>query len=123
MLIAKAEKRRGEMKNDFSGIPMKIVFMGTPDFRSRLQALAAGMRWSAVYTQPPRPAGRGKQDRPSPVQQTAEVAGPARAAPVACAIARGAGRFAALGADVAVVVAYGSDPAASRCWTRRGLGA
>ncbi|NNL35380.1 MAG: methionyl-tRNA formyltransferase, partial [Silicimonas sp.] len=49
---------------------MRIVFMGTPDFSvPALEALVdAGHEIAAVYTQPPRPAGRGKKDRPSPVQ-------------------------------------------------------
>ena len=56
---------------------MRIAFMGTPDFAvPTLDALlAAGHEVAAVYTQPPRPAGRGKGLRPSPVQQRAEAAG------------------------------------------------
>jgi methionyl-tRNA formyltransferase len=49
---------------------MRIVFMGTPDFSVPvLDALVdAGHEIACVYCQPPRPAGRGKKDRPSPVQ-------------------------------------------------------
>ena len=56
---------------------MKVVFMGTPDFSvPALDAvIAAGHEVVAVYTQPPRPAGRGKRDRPSPVQARAEARG------------------------------------------------
>ena len=56
---------------------MKLVFMGTPDFSvSTLAALIeAGHEVACVYSQPPRPAGRGKADRPSPVQKFAEEKG------------------------------------------------
>ncbi|MFN3646354.1 MAG: methionyl-tRNA formyltransferase, partial [Gemmobacter sp.] len=56
---------------------MRVVFMGTPEFSvPALQALvAAGHEVAAVYTQPPRPAGRGQQLRPSPVQAEAERLG------------------------------------------------
>jgi methionyl-tRNA formyltransferase len=56
---------------------MRIVFMGTPDFSvPALDALAAaGHEIAAVYTQPPRPAGRGQKDRPSPVHLRAEALG------------------------------------------------
>ena len=56
---------------------MRIIFMGTPDFAvPTLDALvAAGHAIAAVYTQPPRPAGRGKAPRPSPVQARAEALG------------------------------------------------
>jgi methionyl-tRNA formyltransferase len=56
---------------------MKIVFMGTPEFAVPvLEALGMKpMKSLAVYTQPPRPAGRGKADRPSPVQARAEALG------------------------------------------------
>ena len=57
--------------------PMKIIFMGTPDFAvPTLNALVeAGHDIVAVYSQPPRPAGRGKKDRPSAVQAKAEALG------------------------------------------------
>ena len=56
---------------------MRIIFMGTPDFAvPALVALhEAGHDIAAVYTQPPRPAGRGKKLRPSPVQVKAEQLG------------------------------------------------
>ena len=56
---------------------MRILFMGTPEFSvPALEALvAAGHEIAAVYTQPPRPAGRGKKDRPSAVQRRAETLG------------------------------------------------
>ncbi len=55
---------------------MKIIFMGTPEFSVPvLEALHQRHEIVAVYCQPPRPAGRGKSDRPSPVQERAEVLG------------------------------------------------
>jgi len=88
---------------------MRIVFMGTPDFSVPvLEALAAaGHEIAAVYCQPPRPAGRGKKDRPSPVQARAEQLGFEVRHPVSLKTPEAQAEFAALGADVAVVVAYG----------------
>ncbi|MBM1310002.1 methionyl-tRNA formyltransferase [Sulfitobacter mediterraneus] len=88
---------------------MRIVFMGTPDFSVPvLEALAAaGHEIAAVYCQPPRPAGRGKKDRPSPVQARAEALGFEVRHPVSLKTPEAQADFAALGADVAVVVAYG----------------
>ncbi len=82
--------------------------MGTPGFSVPvLEALAAGHEIAAVYCQPPRPAGRGKKDRPSPVQARAEALGLPVRHPVSLRGAEEQAAFAALGADVAVVVAYG----------------
>ena len=88
---------------------MRVVFMGTPDFSVPvLDALiAAGHEVVAVYCQPPRPAGRGKKDRPSPVQNRAEALGLQVRYPVSLKSTQEQAAFAALGADVAVVVAYG----------------
>ena len=88
---------------------MRVIFMGTPDFSVPvLDALVlAGHEISAVYCQPPRPAGRGKKDRPSPVQQRAEALGLLVCHPVSLKTAEAQAEFAALDADVAVVVAYG----------------
>lgn len=87
---------------------MKVVFMGTPDFSVPvLQALAARHQVVAVYSQPPRPAGRGKELRPSPVQACAAALGLPVRHPVSLKGAEAQAEFAALGADVAVVVAYG----------------
>ena len=57
---------------------MRIVFMGTPDFSvPALEALdREGHEIACVYTQPPRPAGRGKKPRPSAVQARAEAGVP-----------------------------------------------
>jgi methionyl-tRNA formyltransferase len=87
---------------------MKIVFMGTPEFSvPALEALHQAHEILAVYCQPPRPAGRGKADRPSPVQARAEALGLQVRHPVSLRSEDAAKDFAALGADVAVVVAYG----------------
>ena len=88
---------------------MRVIFMGTPDFSVPvLDALVlAGHEIAAVYCQPPRPAGRGKKDRPSPVQQRAEALGLLVRHPVSLKTAEARAEFAALDADVAVVVAYG----------------
>jgi methionyl-tRNA formyltransferase len=88
---------------------MRVIFMGTPDFSvPALNALSdAGHDVVAVYSQPPRPAGRGKKDRPSPVQQRAEALGLDVRSPVSLKTPDVQSAFAALDADVAVVVAYG----------------
>src|SRR6056297_451387 len=88
---------------------MRIVFMGTPDFSVPvLDALIeAGHEIACVYCQPPRPAGRGKKDRPSPVQRRAEALGLPVRHPESLKSPEAQAEFAALGADVGVVVAYG----------------
>jgi len=88
---------------------MRLVFMGTPDFSvPALDALVdAGHEVACVYTQPPRPAGRGKKDRPSPVQARAEALGIEVRNPVSLKGAEAQAEFAALRTEIAVVVAYG----------------
>ncbi|WP_073973809.1 methionyl-tRNA formyltransferase [Erythrobacter donghaensis] len=88
---------------------MRIIFMGTPEFAvPALRALAeAGHEIACVYTQPPRPAGRGKRLMPSPVQVEAERLGVPVRSPVSLRGAEAQAEFAALKADVAVVAAYG----------------
>jgi methionyl-tRNA formyltransferase len=88
---------------------MRIAFMGTPDFAvPTLDALvAAGHDIAAVYTQPPRRAGRGKAMQPSPVQMRAEALGLAVRSPLTLRDAEAQAAFAALELDVAVVAAYG----------------
>lgn len=88
---------------------MRIVYMGTPEFAvPALTALAeAGHEIAAVYSQPPRPAGRGKALRPSPVHQQAEAMGIEVRTPVSLKDEAVQAAFAALNADVAVVAAYG----------------
>jgi methionyl-tRNA formyltransferase len=87
---------------------MNIILMGTPAFSVPvLRALAARHTIVAVYTQPPRPAGRGKADRPSPVHLAATDLGLPVRHPARLKDPADQAAFAALGADVAVVVAYG----------------
>ncbi|WP_116597979.1 methionyl-tRNA formyltransferase [Primorskyibacter marinus] len=88
---------------------MRIVFMGSPEFSvPALEALvSAGHEIVCVYCQPPRPAGRGKKDRPTPVQARAETMGLKIRHPVSLKSEEAQAAFAALDADIAVVVAYG----------------
>ncbi|MEM9127288.1 MAG: methionyl-tRNA formyltransferase [Pseudomonadota bacterium] len=88
---------------------MRVIFMGTPDFSVPvLDALVrAGHDIAAVYCQPPRPAGRGKKDRLTPVHARAQVLGLMVRHPVSLKSTQEHAAFAALNADVAVVVAYG----------------
>jgi len=88
---------------------MRIIFMGTPDFAvPTLDALvAAGHDIAAVYTQPPRPAGRGKAPRPSPVQARAEALGLPVRTPLTLRDPAEQAAFDDLDADVAVAAAYG----------------
>ena len=88
---------------------MRLIFMGTPDFSvGVLDALVgAGHEIACVYCQPPRPAGRGKKDRPSPVQARAEALGLPVRHPVSLRGEAEQAEIAALDAEAAVVVAYG----------------
>ena len=90
-------------------MPLRLIFMGTPDFAvPTLEALvAAGHQVTAVYSQPPRPAGRGKGLRPSPVQLCAEAQGIEVRTPLSLRDAEAQAGFAALRLDAAVVAAYG----------------
>ena len=87
---------------------MKIIFMGTPQFSVPiLQALAKAHDIVCVYCQPPRPAGRGKALRPTPVQHAAAALGLPVRHPSSLRSAEEQAAFASLNADIAVVVAYG----------------
>lgn len=88
---------------------MRIIFMGTPDFAvPTLAALHdAAHEIVAVYSQPPRPAGRGKQLQPSPVQKEAEIRHIEVRYPVSLKDEAEQRAFAALEADIAIVAAYG----------------
>ena len=88
---------------------MRIIFMGTPDFAvPALRAVVdAGHEVAAVYTQPPRAAGRGMALRKSPVHEVAEQAGLTVLTPARLKSPEEQERFSALHADAAVVVAYG----------------
>lgn len=88
---------------------MRIIFMGSPDFAvPALNALVeAGHEVVAVYCQPPRPAGRGKADRKTAIHERAEQLGLEVRTPRTLRDAEEQAKFAALGADLAVVAAYG----------------
>lgn len=87
---------------------MRVIFMGTPDFSvPALRAIAARHQVVAVYSQPARAAGRGQKPRPGPVMQAAEALGLSVRTPLRLRDAEAQAEFAAFGADVAVVVAYG----------------
>ena len=91
-------------------MPLRLIFMGTPEFSvPTLRALAeAGHEVAAVYTQPPRPAGRrGLEATPSPVQREAERLGIEVRTPVSLKGEAEQQAFRDLRADAAVVVAYG----------------
>ena len=88
---------------------LRIIFMGTPDFSVPVlnAILAAGHKVVAVYTQPPRPAGRGMEVVKSPVQNAAEARGLSVFSPVDFKDEAARAAFSAHQADAAVVVAYG----------------
>jgi methionyl-tRNA formyltransferase len=90
-------------------VTMRLAFMGTPEFAvPTLDALvAAGHDVAAVYTQPPRPANRGKKLTPSAVHQRAEELGLLVRSPLSLRQQDAQADFAALGLDVAIVAAYG----------------
>ena len=87
---------------------MRVIFMGTPDFSvPALRAVASRHDVVAVYSQPPRAAGRGQKPRPSAVHAAADELGIAVRTPLRLRSEDEQAAFAALRADVAVVVAYG----------------
>ena len=89
--------------------PLRIIFMGTPDFAvPSLRALIeAGHEIVCVYAQPPRPAGRGQKERLQPVHEAAEAAGLPVRTPNSLKDKDAQEAFRALDADLAVVAAYG----------------
>ena len=88
---------------------LRVVFMGTPDFSvpTLSEIVGAGHDVVGVYTQPPRPAGRGMEARKSPVHAFAEEAALSVFTPKSLRRPDVQQEFAALRPDVAVVVAYG----------------
>lgn len=88
---------------------MRVVFMGTPAFSVPAMSalIGAGHNVVCVYSQPPRPAGRGHNDRLSPVQEFAESLGLEVRYPVNLKDGVAQSEFTAINADVAVVAAYG----------------
>ncbi len=89
--------------------PLRLAFMGTPAFAvPALQSLmAAGHEVCCVYTQPSRPGGRGQKDRPSAVQDFAAEKGLEVRTPRSLKQSADQQAFAEIGADAAVVAAYG----------------
>jgi methionyl-tRNA formyltransferase len=87
----------------------KLIFMGTPDFAAvALKALVdAGHEILAVYSQPPRPAGRGHDLRKSPVHGLAEAQGIPVRTPASLKTPEAQAEFAAFKPEIAVVAAYG----------------
>jgi methionyl-tRNA formyltransferase len=90
-------------------MPLRLVFMGTPDFAvpTLVELVGRGHDVAAVYTRAARPAGRGMGLKPSPVERTARQFGLPVFTPKTLRMADAQGEFAAHGADAAVVVAYG----------------
>lgn len=87
---------------------MRVVFMGTPDFAvTALARIAERHEIAAVYCQPARPAGRGQQDRPSPVEIFAKERGLPVCTPKSLKSKEAQDAFAAWNAEIAVVAAYG----------------
>jgi methionyl-tRNA formyltransferase len=88
---------------------MKLIFMGTPDFSVPIlgSLIEAGHEILCVYSQPPRPAGRGHKEQPSPVHAFAHQNGIMVRTPISLKGAAEQDAFAQLGADCAVVAAYG----------------
>ena len=89
---------------------MRVIFMGTPDFATAaLDALvASGHDIAVVYSQPPRPGGRrGRELTPTPVHARAEALGLPVRHPLSLRGPEAQAEFAAWGADIAVVAAYG----------------
>lgn len=89
---------------------MRVIFMGTPDFAvPTLAALIAAPEHEvvAVYSQPPRPSGRGHKVTPSAVHQLAEQHGIAVFMPTSLKSPEAQAQFASNAADIAVVAAYG----------------
>ena len=90
-------------------MPLRIVFMGTPDFAvpTLVEIVGRGHDVTAVYTRAPRPAGRGMEARPSPVAREARRFGLAVLTPATLRTAEAEAAMRAHRADAAVVVAYG----------------
>ena len=88
---------------------MRLAFMGTPDFAvpTLTEIVAAGHEVVAVYTRAPKPAGRGQAERKSPIHIAAAGFGIPVRTPRTLRNADEQAAFAALGADVGIVVAYG----------------
>jgi methionyl-tRNA formyltransferase len=90
-------------------MPLRLVFMGTPDFAvpTLIETIGHGHEVVAVYTRAPKPAGRGMELQPSPVEREARRFGVPVSTPKTLKTAEAVQAFADHQADAAVVVAYG----------------
>ena len=90
-------------------MPLRLAFMGTPDFAvPALKALiVSGHEIACVYSRPPKPKGRGHEVQKSPVHEAAEQAGLVVRTPKTLRSDEAAAEFAALNLDLAIVAAYG----------------
>jgi methionyl-tRNA formyltransferase len=88
---------------------LRLAFMGTPDFAvpALAELIAQGHDIAAVYSQPPRPSGRGMETTPGPVHRFAQTAGLEVRTPLTLKDPTEQAAFTALNLDAAVVVAYG----------------
>ncbi len=88
---------------------LRLAFMGTPEFAvpSLAGLIEAGHEIAVVYTQPPRPTGRGQREQPTPVGAFAARHGLSARWPARLRDDAVQAEFAALGLDAAVAVAYG----------------
>jgi methionyl-tRNA formyltransferase len=88
---------------------VRLAFLGTPDFAAATlgRLIAAGHDIACAYAQPPRPAGRGQQPVPSPVEGLARDHGIEVRTPARLRDEAEIERFAALDLDAAIVAAYG----------------
>ncbi len=103
------EQFGGESPSTKEFLPVRIIYMGTPDFAvAPLAALLdAGHEVACVYSQPPRPAGRGHKERLTPVHAFAQDKGIEVRTPKSLKGEAEQAAFDALKADLAVVAAYG----------------
>ena len=90
-------------------MPLRLIFMGTPDFAvpTLAEIVGRGHDVAAVYTRAAKPAGRGMEPRPTPVEREARRFGLAVHTPATLRTPEAAAAFRAHEADAAVVVAYG----------------
>jgi methionyl-tRNA formyltransferase len=90
-------------------MPLRLVFMGTPDFAvpTLLEIAGAGHEVAAVYTRAPKQSGRGMALTPSPVEREARRLGVPVMTPASLKMPEAEAAFRAHDADAAVVVAYG----------------
>ena len=90
-------------------MPLRLIFMGTPDFAvpTLVELAGAGHAIEAVYTRAPKPKGRGMDLQDTPVAREAKRLGISVRTPATLKTPEAFEEFSALGADAAVVVAYG----------------